>query len=281
MSKQVKKESSNETPKKKRRLWLRIVGVLFVILGLLAVVTVIARDVIIRNAVVKIGTAVTGTKVELDSFSSSFGGTVEIGGFRVANPEGYRELYAFKVNKVRVSLSLPSILSSKIVVKEVFISGTDVNYELKIDGSSNLTDIKKNIDAFAASPKQAEMPKEAPEEEKTKKKKKTQMVVKLVTIEDSRLSISSSLLNTRVPLPIPPLTLTDLGEGKSFGETIDEFAGKVLEAILNAVSKSGLKNVGDSLSEAGKNLGESLKGSGDTLSETGKNIGDTVKGLFK
>jgi len=277
MSKQVKKESSNETPKRKRRLWLRIVGVLFVLLGLLAVTAVIARDAIIRNAVVKIGTAVTGTKVELDSFSSSFGGTVEIGGFRVANPEGYRELYAFKVNKVRVSLSLPSIFSDKIVVKEVFISGTDVNYELKIDGSSNLTDIKKNIDAFASSSKQKEKPQGTPAEEKAKK----QMVIKLVTIEDSRLSISSSLLNTRVPLPIPPLTLTDLGEGRSFSETIDEFAGKVLEAILNAVSKSGLKNVGDTLSEAGKNLGESLKGSGDTLSEAGKNIGDTVKGLFK
>jgi len=279
MSKRVKKESSNETPKKKKRLWLRIVGVLFVVLGLLAIVTVIARDVIIRNAVVKIGTAVTGTKVELDSFSSSFGGTVEIDGFRVANPEGYRELYAFQVKKVRVSLSLPSILSSKIVVKEVFISGTDVNYELRIDGSSNLTDIKKNIDAFASSSTPEE---KAPAEDKTEEKKaKTQMVVKLVTIEDSRLSISSSLLNTRVPLPIPPLTLTDLGEGKSFGETIDEFAGKVLEAILNAASSSGLKNVGNTLSEAGKNLGESLKGSGDTLSETGKNIGDTVKGLFK
>jgi len=277
MSKQVKKESSNGTPKRKRRLWLRIVGVLFVLLGLLAVTAVIARDAIIRNAVVKIGTAVTGTKVELDSFSSSFGGTVEIGGFRVANPEGYRELYAFKVNKVRVSLSLPSIFSDKIVVKEVFISGTDVNYELKIDGSSNLTDIKKNIDAFASSSKQKEKPQGTPAEEKAKK----QMVIKLVTIEDSRLSISSSLLNTRVPLPIPPLTLTDLGEGRSFSETIDEFAGKVLEAILNAVSKSGLKNVGDTLSEAGKNLGESLKGSGDTLSEAGKNIGDTVKGLFK
>ena len=281
MSKQVKTKSPNESPKRKKRLWLRIVGVLFVALGLLAVTMVIARDAIIRNAVVKIGTAVTGTKVEMDSFSSSFGGTVEIGGFRVANPEGYRELYAFKVNKVRVSLSLPSLLSDKIVVKEVFISGTDVNYELKIDGSSNLTDIKKNIDAFASSPKQKEKPKEAPAEGKPEEKAKKQMVVKLVTIEDSRLSISSSLLNTRVPLPVPPLTLTDLGEGKSFGETIDEFAMKVLDAIMTAASKSGLKNVSDSLSEAGKNLGESLKGSGDTLSEAGKNIGDTVKGLFK
>lgn len=276
MSKQVKAESSSKSPKKKKRLWLRIVGALFVALGLLAVVMVIARDTIIRNAVVKIGTAVTGTKVELDSFSSSFGGTVEIGGFRVANPKGYRELYAFQVKKVRVSLSLPSIFSNKIVVKEVFISGTDVNYELKLDGSSNLTDIKKNIDAFASSSNQ-----EAPAGEKTgEKTAKKQMVIKLVTIEDSRLSISSSLLNTRLPLPIPPLTLTDLGEGRSFSETINEFAGKVLEAVMTAASKSGLKNVGDSLTEAGKSIGESLK-EGGSLTEAGKTIGDTVKGLFK
>jgi len=286
MSKQIKKESSGETPsptpKRKKKWWLRILGVIFILLGLLVVATVIARDAIIRSAVVKIGTAVTGTKVELDSFSSSFGGTVEIGGFRVANPEGYRDNYAFQVSKVRVSLSLPSILTKKIVVKEVFISGTDVNYELKIDGSSNLTDIKKNIDAFASSSKPAEKPQETPAEDKTEEKKaKTQMVIKLVTIEDSRLSISSSILNTRVPLPIPPLTLTDIGEGKSFGETIDEFSTAVLSAIMDAASKSGLKNVGDTLSEAGKNIGESLKGSGGTLTEAGKNIGDTVTGLFK
>jgi len=279
MSKQVETESSSEIPKKKKKWWLRILGVIFILPGLLIVATVIARDAIIRSAVVKIGTAVTGTKVELDTFSSSFGGTVEIGGFRVANPEGYRDAYAFQVNTVRVSLSLPSILSDKIVVKEVFISGTDVNYELRIDGSSNLTDIKKNIDAFASSSTPEE---KAPAEDKAEEEKaKTQMVIKLVTIEDSRLSISSSLLNTRVPLPIPPLTLTDLGEGRSFGETIDEFAGKVLEAILNAASSSGLKNVGDTLTETGKSIGESLKGSGGTLTETGKSIGDTVKGLFK
>jgi len=280
MSKRVQAESSGEVPKKKKKVWLRIFGVIFIMLGLLIVATVIARDVIIRGAVVKIGTMVTGTKVELDSFSSSFGGTVEIGGFRVANPKGYRDNYAIQVSKVRVSLNLPSILSNKIVVKEIFISGTDVNYELKLDGSSNLTDIKKNIDAFAAPSKQEGQTPKA-EEKSAEKAAKRQLVIRVVSIEDSRLSISSSLLNTRVPLPLPPLTLHDLGEGKDFGETISEFTVKVLDAVMTAASKAGLKNVGDTLSAAGKTIGESLKQGGGSLTETGKNIGDTVKGLFK
>lgn len=281
MSKQAKVESSGET-KKKKRLWLRIFGGILIALAIFVVAAVFARDAIIRNAVVKIGTAVTGTKVEMDSFSSSFGGTVEIGGFRVANPQGYRDPWAIQVSKVRVNVNVSSLFSDKIEVEEVFISGTDVNYEIRIDGSSNLTDLKKNIDAFAASSEPEAEPQDAAKEDKTAQKAaQKQVVIRLVTIEDSRLSISSSLLNTRIPLPLPPLTLTDLGEGKSFGETINEFAMKVLDAILNAASQSGLKNVGDTLTEAGKTLGDTLTQGSGSLTEAGKSIGDTVKGLFK
>ncbi len=270
-------------PAKKKRRWMRILGWTAAVIVVLLVVAIIARDAIIKAAVVNIGSAVTGTKVEMDSFSSSFGGTVELSGFRVANPEGYQQPYAFQVGRVRVAVDIGSLFSDKIEVKEVLIEGTRANYELKLDGSSNLTDIQKNIEAFSGesdTPDDGtkETPESAPEESEAAKKK---VVIRLVRIEGTELSVSSKLLNTDVPLPVPPITLENLGEGKSFGETLNEFTAKVLMSLSTALSESGIQGVGDALKDAGKNLGETLKGSGDSLKEAGDSLKEAGKNLEK
>ena len=275
------KETGHETQTgakpKKKRLWLRVLGWTLGVIAVLLIVAIIARDAIIKTAVTKIGSAVTGTKVEMDSFSSSFGGTVELTGFRVANPEGYRDPYAFQVAQVRVGVDVGSLFSDKIEVREVLISGTKVNFELKLNGSSNLTDIKQNVETFAG---------EGGGQPESPDQPAAQVVIRIVKVEGTELSVSSSLLNTTVPLPLPPITLTDLGEGKNFGETVNEFAAKMLAAILTAVSDSGLrldglKGIGDSLTEAGKGLGDSLKQSGDSLKDAGKTLESSFKDLFK
>ncbi len=287
------KETGHETQTgakpKKKRLWLRVLGWTLGVIAVLLIVAIIARDAIIKTAVTKIGSAVTGTKVEMDSFSSSFGGTVELTGFRVANPEGYRDPYAFQVAQVRVGVDVGSLFSDKIEVREVLISGTKVNFELKLNGSSNLTDIKQNVETFAGEgggqPESPDQPA-TQEPEAAREAAQKKVVIRIVKVEGTELSVSSSLLNTTVPLPLPPITLTDLGEGKNFGETVNEFAAKMLAAILTAVSDSGLrldglKGIGDSLTEAGKGLGDSLKQSGDSLKDAGKTLESSFKDLFK
>lgn len=278
--------AASPAPTKKKRRWMRILGWVAVVIVVLLVAAIIARDAIIKAAVVNIGSAVTGTKVEMDSFSSSFGGTVELSGFRVANPEGYQQPYAFQVGRVRVAVDVGSLFSDKIEVKEVLIEGTRANYELKLNGSSNLTDIQKNIEAFSgtgegseAEPGEPEAtPEETPEESEAAKKK---VVIRLVRIEGTELSVSSKLLNTDVPLPVPPITLEDLGDGKTFGETLNEFTAKVLMSLSTALSESGIQGVGDALKDAGKNLSETLKGSGDSLKEAGNSLKEAGKNLEK
>lgn len=271
------------SPAKKKRRWMRILGWTVAVIVILLVAAIIARDAIIKAAVVNIGSAVTGTKVEMDSFSSSFAGTVEISGFRVANPEGYRQPYAFQVGRVRVSVNIASLFSDKIEVREVLIEGTRANFEMKLDGSSNLTDIQKNVEAFSggseSSEADAEEPENVPDEtQEESEAAKKQVVIRLVRIEGTELSVSSDLLKSDVPLPVPPITLENLGDGKSFGETLNEFTAKVLMSLSTALSESGIEGVGDALKDAGKNLGESLKQSSDALKEAGKNLGESLKG---
>ena len=252
------KETVHETqtgakPKKKRLwLWLRVLGWTLGVIAVLLIVAIIARDAIIKTAVTKIGSAVTGTKVEMDSFSSSFGGTVELTGFRVANPEGYRDPYAFQVAQVRVGVDVGSLFSDKIEVREVLISGTKVNFELKLNGSSNLTDIKQNVETFAGEgggqPESPDQPA-AQEPEAAREAAQKKVVIRIVKVEGTELSVSSSLLNT---------TVSDSG-----------------------LRLDGLKGIGDSLTEAGKGLGDSLKQSGDSLKDAGKTLESSFKDLFK
>ncbi|MDR0932295.1 MAG: AsmA family protein [Victivallales bacterium] len=280
------KKSQATTPPTKKGRRVKILRNTAIVIVALLIVFILARDLIIRAAVVNIGSKVTGTKVEMGSFSSSFGGKVELTDFRVANPAGYQEPYAFQVGKVKVDVNIGSLFTDKIEVSEVFVSGTKVNFEVKLDGSSNLTDIQNNVEAFAGTDADDQIAASTPEAEpepkpKSESKAKKTVVIRLVTVEGTELSVSSALLNTSVPLPLPTITLTDLGEGESFGEMLSDFTGKMLGAISSAISKSGIKGVGDSLKEAGKNLGDALVQGGETLQDAGKSLGESLKGLLK
>lgn len=274
-------------PKKKR--WLRILYWIIGVIAVLLIMAIIARDAIIKVAVNKVGTAVTGTKVEMDSFSSSLGGTVELSGFRVGNPEGYQNPNAFQVDHIKVSVNIGSLLSDEIEVREVLITGTKLDLEMKINGKNNLNEINQNVKSFSGSSgEQSKKPEqtEKPEPKETQKSDGKKVVIRLVKVEGTEISVSSSLLKTSVPLPLPPITLKDLGGGKNLGETISEFTNKMLEAIMAAISDAnfnldGLKEINDSLNKAGSDLSDSLKQGGQSLKDVGKNLEENFKGLLK
>ena len=259
----VAEESGAQKPHRGRKRLFKWLGIFLIGLVVLLVVALICRDVIVEQAVTRVGSLVTGTKVELDSFSSSlFGGSAEITGFRVGNPEGYRNPEAFQVDKVVVRLNPGSIFSSKIEVYEVSVTGMRVDFELKLDGSSNLTDIQKNVERFAgtggAKPeKQDGAPAETAETAGASEK---QLVVRLFQTSDSRVSLSSSVLKTTADIPLPPIELTDVGDGKSMGETFRDLYGELIVAISKAVAATDyLKVLGSSLQKSGEGISREIK----------------------
>lgn len=257
-------ENRAQKPRRGRKKLLKWLGIFLIGVVVLLVVALICRDVIVEQAVTRIGSMVTGTKVELDSFSSSlFGGSAKLSGFRVANPEGYRNPEAFRLDTVVVRLNPGSIFSSKIEIYEVSVTGMRVDFEMKLDGSSNLTDIQKNVERFAGTgeAKPAKQAGEAPAEETASSEaSEKQLVIRLFQTSDSRVSLSSSMLKTTADIPLPPIELTDVGEGKSMGETFRDLYAELILAISRAVAATDyLKDLGSSLQKSGEGISQEIK----------------------
>lgn len=254
-------ENGERKPRRRKRL-LKWLGIFLIGLVVVLAIALICRDVIVKQAVTRVGSMVTGTKVELDAFSSSlFGGSAEITGFRVGNPEGYQNPEAFRVEKVVVRLNPGSIFSSKIEVFEVSVSGMRVDFEMRLDGSSNLTDIQKNVEQFAgtgdAEPAEEQTPAEVEETESASEK---QLVIRLFQVSDSRVSLSSNVLKTTADIPLPPIEMTDVGEGKTMGETFQELYAQLIVSISKAVAATDyLKDLGSSLQKSGEGLSQEIK----------------------
>lgn len=254
-------ENGERKPRRRKRL-LKWLGIFLIGLVVVLAVALICRDVIVKQAVTRVGSMVTGTKVELDAFSSSlFGGSAEITGFRVGNPEGYQNPEAFRVEKVVVRLNPGSIFSSKIEVFEVSVSGMRVDFEMRLDGSSNLTDIQKNVEQFAgtgdAEPAEEQTPAEAQEAESASEK---QLVIRLFQVSDSRVSLSSNVLKTTADIPLPPIEMTDVGEGQTMGETFQELYAQLIVSSSKAVAATDyLKDLGSSLQKSGEGISQEIK----------------------
>ncbi len=295
--------SENQEEKKvsKGRKALRltgfILGGLFGFIIVLLAVVLLLRNIIVEQAVERVAPLVTGTPVEIDHFSSNlFTGEVVLKGFKIGNPSGYVEPHGIVLDTLRVKLPPGTLLKEKIVIEEIFIAGVGINFELKANGDSNLTDIQKNVDAFTKSiaPQSGKKQEAAPEPEKKENAPKKQVVIAKLRQEQGFISTSIALTNSTMKIPLPAVEMTDVGGGSSLGETISVVFSEMMASVANGLSSAGLnmknlKGLSDSvlkgLSDGGNIV---LKGGekGTTIviegaSDTGKAIVDGVNSLFK
>lgn len=253
----------------KSRKW-KIVGRIFAVVVILLVLGVVFRDFLIENSVRHVGTLVTGTRVKIDSFRSSFNGTVELKNIKVANPAGYQKPYAFEIDRIYVKLLPGTLLSKEPVVEAVEVSGVRIDMEMKGAGRSNLTDIQKNVEKFAApvtSGKKKEKSKADPDAPAP--------LIKKIDLTAMSISFSSSTLKSSVPVPLAPIYLRNVG-GK--GHPLGESLMKVFDALMGAVNNvggavmSGVEAVGS----AGKVLSDGVADGAGALKKAGKNVSSGI-----
>ena len=209
--------------------------------------------------------------MEIESFSSSLGGTVEIKGLTVGNPEGYHAPHIFSLRRVFVSLQPLSVLTDKIIVEEVTVEGMRVDFESKLT-ETNLGVIQENVNkklaAFGANSKTPDEPDSSDAKEE---KPQQQLVIRKLEVSDYSASVSAKVLKTSLVLPLVPVSMTNIGEGKPIGETVSGLFGAIGSSISSAVTKSGgaigglFKDAGDFLGDAAHNTGSMFKDAGSKL----------------
>ena len=93
--------------------------------------------------------------IELQSVRvSPFTGLVHLKGLVVGNPEGFHTESAAQIGEFKVQVSLPSLLTDKIVIKEILIDGPQITYERSLR-SDNFAALQKNVEAFVGTTEEA------------------------------------------------------------------------------------------------------------------------------
>ena len=257
-----------------------IIG-LIVFLFLAVGILILCLDPILKKGISTFGSQMTGAKVEVTSVSVSlWSSKVEVTGLVVGNPAGYSSPEAFHLQRLYVSLDRNSLFTDKIIVHQITIEGTKINFEPKLNGDSNLSTIRKNIERQMppSDTKKEVAPPQTKEPATPRKSKK--IVIELFELRNAQIAVSSSLFQgAGVNLLLPDITMRDIGKNEDItsAEAFERIFKSIFKGVTDAVS-----GVTDAipLQEGVNKVQEEAKGAVEKTTESGKKLMNGLKSLF-
>jgi hypothetical protein len=264
-------------------------AILVVLLAAVVIVVGMSLGKIIKAGVETVGPKITKTEMKLDSANLSIlGGSGTLKGFTLGNPEGYKTPAAIKASSVSVGVKPGSLFSDKIVVRHVRVEGPEITFEGTIGTANNLSKILDNVNETSGGatekPKadsKADSKKEptAGAKDKPKAEAKSEAPSKKLQVDEflitgAKVHLSMTMLGGKaVSVPLPPITLKDLGAGPE-GITAGELTQKVLKEVTAETLKAAEKAVADLGKDA---AGLVTKGATGTVDRATKGVGDLFK----
>jgi hypothetical protein len=259
---------------------LKILYIILSAVVLLLIVVVIAVT-FFAGIAVKIGVETAGTKalsvpVTLgDADLSILRGKLRLQNLAVDNPPGYQHEKLLELGDARVAVSIGSLLTDTVNIKEIKLDGMNVVIEQKSVTGNNLRDIIKDI------------PTGEPKEEEEPATEKPGKTLRIDNLEITNVTVKAKLLpvpgkSDTVTLKLDPIIMTDLGSDEKMD--MAKLSGKILLAIANGVAKQGAGVLPDDMTAAMKDtLGKAaeLGEEGKKLIEESKGLLEGVKGLFE
>ena len=222
---------------------------------------------IVKNAVTKYGSPITGTEVKLGGFHiSPFNGDIKLSNITIGNPKEYAQPYVISIEKVSAKVDIKSITKPVIVINHIQVDKPQITYELRNVTYNNISDLLKNI-----------MGGNKPKADSSKKDSGKKVVVDLVNVDDGKVNLAASVAGqgAAAGIPLPAIKITDIGRdkgktGTSLAETVSIIIKKILTASYQAVVEKGLANVKDAAVDGVKAVGDTAEG-----------VVDSTKGFFK
>lgn len=215
---------------------LKIAAIVIAVLiaGLVAVGMTI--DGFVESSIEDAGSDILNAKVEVDDIDISlFGGTADMDGFLVYNPEGFSDETALSLRGIDIKLDLKSLFSETVIVKEVHVKNPEILFEQQ-KAKINLRELSKNISSGS-------------EEESDKN-----LIIEKFILEEGSVRILSDIEKERtLNASIDRIELNDIG--KSGTNTMQQTLRQVLEPIIkNALSEAAKKGLLDKLEDTVKDL---------------------------
>jgi len=230
---------------------------LILIFIIVAVVTALFLNGIVKTGVETFGPKIAGVPITLDKINIHLLlGSAKVDGLVVGNPPGFKSTNAISVGVAEVGVNPLSVLSDKIVVRTVHIIAPDINFEGNpLTGNNNFSKILDNLNAASKSSTPATNQPTATATAKPAKK---------LEVDDFLISDAKVHFNG-VTLPLPPVHLTNLGAGPD-GITATDLTKQVFSELTSAI----IKSVASSATDIGKGA---EKGAVEGVNKITKGIG--------
>ena len=263
---------------KKTHKILRIVLLVVIIL----VVSIVVLINIFGNTALKVGIETAASKtldvgVSIDKMNFSIlGGSVGFEGLVVDNPPGYKFDKLLEVGNAKIVVSIKSLLTDTVDIKEIMFDGVNVVIEQRGVTSNNLKDIINSL------------PESKPEPEDTAKPAKKLHIDKLqltnIVVKAKLLPVPGKV--DTVTIKLDPIIMTDLGGDNKLD--VAALSSKILLAIATGVTKQGAGLLPEGMTNDMKavlgkvtDLGKATTDEGKKLLEEGRNTGTQVIKGFK
>ena len=174
------------------------------------------------------------------------------------------------MGSIIVNFDPQSVLTNKVVIKDIAISGVNVSAELNAAGKTNITELLDNVNKFVGTDKSA---KAQPTQQVQSQKQTTyetssesqSVVIQDLTIKDS--SVRAGIVGQMTDIPLPEIHQQNIGEQRK------ESWVEIIVGILNTINAESTKAVVTATKEA---LEKNIQMGKDTA----KGLTDTLKNLF-
>lgn len=207
---------------------LKIIGGLLVVLIAAFIILNFTLDGIVKSAIEENGSELLQTSVEVGNVNVSLlNGSGVIYGFIVANPDGFSDEEAIRIDETSIKIDLSTIFSDTIVVENINIKNPELFFEQKGLGI-NLRKLNENMDLA----EDVEGPS---------------LVINHLFVENGTVRVSSTIERERTAeASIQEFELTNIGQSGSntMKQSIREIMDPLIErAIREAVSRGLLEQL--------------------------------------
>ncbi len=218
----------------------KLLLIIVLIIAALIIAAYFTMDILIKEAVQKYVPPITKTNIQVSSVHTSvFDGEFKVKGLAVGNPSGFSTPNAFTLGEIEVSVSMKSLFSDVIMIKEITIDKAVATIEISKSGT-NLGTINKNINDYMKNHQSADKPAQASDTDSKKAKK---VVIKELTIKNSSIQLASSLTQSQkmMEIPLPTIQLKNIGEEKN-PMTLDQAFALILSTFSQQSMQTLVQN---------------------------------------
>ncbi len=207
---------------------------LLIIIGF--IVMTLSIDSIVKSGIENVGSEMTGTTVTVERVSiSPLSGSGTVHGFRVENPDGYSEDYAFQVEDFSMELNIWSLFSDEIIVHEIMVTSPSVYLEQKVP-ENNLRTILNRINDTS--------PQETSD---------TKLLIEHFILTDGRADLYTEVGGERsASVELSTIEINDLGSNGSreaVERVVQEISDRIISQVLDAAAESGAEELQDAIKD--------------------------------